>query len=90
MFRLWGKVFKSNHMIKDHVAVDDRTDVNRTKKVYSCLEEICHKFDLSAPIWLDVNIRDFINYDKTRFTKDSFMESVDFDYLEIHVIEEDD
>ena len=28
--------------------------------------------------------------DKTRFSKDSFIEEVPFDYLEIHVIEEDD
>jgi len=27
--------------------------------------------------------------DLTRFTADSFVEEIDFDYLEIHVIEED-
>ena len=26
---------------------------------------------------------------KTRFTKDNFIDQIDFDYLEIHVIEED-
>ena len=27
---------------------------------------------------------------RARFTKDAFMEEIDFDYLEIYVIEEDD
>ena len=52
------------------------------------LDEICHEFDLSQPIWLDSNIRYFQLHDKTRFTKDSFIESIDFDYLEFQVIEE--
>ena len=45
--------------------------------------------NLSIPIWLDLNIRDFKKFSRTRFTGDSFMEEVDFDYLEIRIIEED-
>ncbi len=33
--------------------------------------------------------KDFKRHSKTRFTKDSFIEHIDFDYLEIQVIEED-
>ena len=61
---------------------------SRTAMVFQALDEICHEFDLSQPIWLDSNIRDFQLHDKTRFTKDSFIESIDFDYLEFQVIEE--
>ena len=32
---------------------------------------------------------DEVCYAKTRFTQDSFIESIDFDFLEMHVIEED-
>lgn len=45
---------------------------------------------MSKPIWLNVNVEEFKRIDKTRFSKDSFIEEVPFDYLEIHVIEEDD
>ena len=51
MFRLWGKIWTDNHMMKDTVICND-TDDTRTH------------------------------------TKDSFIESIDFDYLEIEVIEE--
>ena len=39
-------------------------------------------------MWLDNNIMDFKRHDKTRFTSDNFIETIDFDYLEIEVIEE--
>ena len=88
MFRIWGKIFLQNHLLKDTV-VENASDLTRTRKVFAGLEEICHRFDLSVPIWLDSNIRDFKRISKTRFTKDSFIEPIEFDYLEIQVIEED-
>lgn len=89
MFRLWAKVFKNNKMIKDMVVTNDSKNLNRTKKVFQAIDEICYNYDLAKPIWLDSTIEDFKRHDKTRFTKDNFIESINFDYLEIHVIEED-
>ena len=54
MFRLWGKEFKDNHMIRDTTICDDSDDT-RTHKIFNALDEICYEFDLSKPIWLDVN-----------------------------------
>ena len=62
MFRLWGRIWKDNHMLKDTVICDDRQET-RTHKVFHCLEQICYE--------------------------DNFIEQIDFDYLEIQVIEED-
>ena len=87
MFRLWAKIFKENRMVKDTVIRDDTNDT-RTHKVFRALDEICYEFDLGKPIWLDANIRSFQCHDKTRFSQDNFVEAIDFDYLEIHVIEE--
>ena len=88
MFRIWGKLFKDNHLIKDTTICDD-TDHSRTQKVFHALDEICNEFDLEKPIWLDTNIREFQRLAKTRFHQDSFIEEIEFDYLEFHVIEED-
>ena len=88
MFRLWGKIWKDNHMIKDTVICDDSKDT-RTHKIFHALQEICYDFDLTNPIWLDKTINDFKRHSKTRFYQDNFVETVDFDYLEIQVIEED-
>ncbi|MBE5928609.1 MAG: hypothetical protein E7267_04445 [Lachnospiraceae bacterium] len=88
MFRMWGKVFKDNHMLCDYVYSSDDYSISRTKKVFEGLEVICKEFDLSVPIWLDSNINDFKRVDKTRFNSDNFIDHIEFDFLEIHVIEE--
>ena len=88
MFRLWAKLFQDNHMLKDTVVCDSTKDT-RTHKVFHALDEICQEFDLGKPIWLESNIREFQCHAKVRFYKDSFIEQIEFDYLEIQVIEED-
>ncbi len=87
MFRLWGKEMKDNHMLKDIVIIEDSDDT-RTHKIFQALDEICYAFDLSTPIWLDTTIEDFRQHNKTRFYPDNFVDAIDFDYLEIQVIEE--
>ena len=88
MFRLWAKIFKDNHMLQDTVIEDASADT-RTHKVFQALDKVCYQFDLSKPIWLDSTVNDFRRHSKTRFTQDNFVETIEFDYLEIHVIEED-
>lgn len=88
MFRLWAKIFQDNRMLKDTVICDDSQDT-RTHKVFHALDEICSQFDLGKPLWLDATVREFQRHDKVRFYQDNFVEPIAFDYLEIHVIEED-
>ncbi len=87
MFRLWGKIWKDNRMVCDTV-IEEESDDTRTHKIFRALEEICHEFDLSKPIWLDSTVADFKKRSKTRFYKDSFIDEIDFDYLEIQILEE--
>ena len=89
MFRLWAKIMKENRLINDMVVVNDNKDNTRTKKIFDAMDEICNAFDLSKPIWLKATIAEFKKLDKARFYQDNFIETIDFDYLEIQVIEED-
>lgn len=88
MFRMWGKIFKDNRLMRDTVAEIGDYSLSRTQMVLRALDEICYEFDLEKPIWLDARVREFQLHSKARFTRDSFIEAVDFDYLEIQVIEE--
>ena len=88
MFRLWGKIWKDNRLLKDSVAESWDYSLSRTEMILQSIDKLCDEFDLGHPIWLDSNIRDFQLHDKTRFTSDSFVESIEFDYLEIQVLEE--
>jgi len=75
-------------MQKDTVICNDEDDT-RTHKVMKCLEKASYELDLPKPIWLGVNVNDFKMHNKCRFTQDSFIEEVPFDFMEISVIEED-
>ena len=86
--RIWGKLIKDNRLLQDHV-VEIYNDDSRTAKVFAALNELCIHFDLSVPLWLDANIKEFQRHAKTRFSQDSFIEGIDFDFLEFQVIEED-
>ena len=86
--RFWTKVFYENHLIKDTTCEDFGTD-SRTFKVFRALEESCRALDLPVPIWLKNNVKDFQRIARARFRQDSFIETIDFDYLEFQVIEED-
>ena len=88
MFRLWAKIFKDNHLLQDTVITDDSIDT-RTHKIFRALDNVCSQFDLSKPIWLDSTIVEFKKHNRVRFTQDNFIEEIEFDHLEIHVIEED-
>lgn len=88
MFRIWIKIFTDNRLSKDIVITNEEDDT-RTHKIMKALDEACYEFDLCKPVWLDVNIRDFKRHSKVRFNQDNFIEKIDFDFLEIHVIEED-
>ena len=89
MFRLWAKIIVSGKMIKNMTIENPDSSLNRTKKIFSALDEVCYAYDLSKPLWLDKNIREFKKNSRTRFTKDNFVDEIEFDSLDIEVIEED-
>lgn len=88
MFRMWGKLIKDTRIIKDTVICVSDYSLSRTDMVLKALGEICYEFDLEKPMWLDAAILEFLRHAKTRFSQDNFIESIEFDFLEIQVIEE--
>ena len=79
----------SGKMVKNMTIENSDSSLNRTKKIFNSIDEICYAYDLSKPIWLDKNIREFKKNSRTRFTKDNFVDEIEFDSLDIEVIEED-
>lgn len=86
--RIWFKMMEDNHLLKD-MTVENTSNDTRTHKIFEALDEVCYAFDLSKPIWLEANVTEFKRHGKTRFNQDSFIDHIDFDFLELHVIEED-
>ncbi len=85
--RIWFKLWKDSRLLNDLV-MEERGDDTRTHKIFHALEQACYAFDLSSPIWLDATASEFKRHAKARFYQDNFVEAIDFDFLEIHIIEE--
>ena len=88
MFRLWGKIIKDTHLLQDAVIENSDYSMSRTSMVLDAVDKLCYEFDLGHPVWLDKTIEEFKRHDKARFTQDNFIEGIEFDYLEIQVLEE--
>jgi hypothetical protein len=88
MFRMWGKIIKDTRILYDTVICISDYSLSRTDMVFQALEDMCYQFDLEKPMWLSATVSEFKQHSKARFTNDNFIEQVDFDFLEIQVIEE--
>ena len=59
MFRLWGKEFKDNHMLRDTVICDE-TDETRTHKIFNALDSICYEAFIGLLGGIAGNILSFV------------------------------
>lgn len=80
---LWLRTIKHQRMDRQHVEPCTRDDPQ------TALEEACRKLDIARPIWLDKHTREWDEFGQTRFLPDDFLESVDFQRLEIEYIDPD-
>ena len=84
---MWGKIWKNNRILRDTTVTITAEDT-RTHKVFQALDAICLELDLEHPLWLDSCVREFKKHSSARFRQDSFIEHIDFDCLEIQILEE--
>ncbi len=80
---LWVRVIRHHRTARQVTLPCSRNDPEEA------LSEACRSLDLSRPLWLDKNQREWDEFGQTRFLPDAFMESVDFDRLEIEFIDPD-
>ena len=90
MLRIWGKIYKNNKLINDTVIENNSKTMDFTTKIDMVMEELCLYFDLQKPLWLNENLKDLNRFSRTVFTQSHFIEEINFDYLEIEIIENTD
>lgn len=81
---LWVRVMRRQRILK-HCTLPCHRDTPQ-----DALQDACASLDIPRPLWLGKNDRDWENFGQTRFLKDAFFEAVDFDHLEIQLIEPDE
>lgn len=82
MKKMWAKIMKENRIKKDCVI-----EVDKNTTLYDNLKEVCYILNLETPIILKKHKFEIIDYNITRFRKSDFVDSIDFDYLQIEYFE---
>ena len=80
---LWVRTIRRHRMDRQLTIPCTRDDPQ------DALIEACQKLDISVPLWLDKNQRDWEEFAQTRFLPDAFMDPVNFERLEIEFIDPD-
>lgn len=80
---LWVRTIRRHRIDRQVVEPCTRSDPQ------DALEAACRKLDIAKPLWLEKNQREWDDFGQTRFLPDAFLESVDFERLEIEYIDPD-
>lgn len=78
--RLWVRLMKRHRVERDAIIECQHEDAEEA------LRELLPKLDLSQPMWLPRHHQDWEQYSLTRFLPEHFVESVNFDYMEVSFI----
>ena len=87
MVRIWAKIYRDKKIVQSFIY--EREAPFRREDLFSYLTEICERFDAPVPVLLSTHERHFVQFNNLRLRASAFVESVDFDYLQLENIAED-
>ena len=79
MFRIWAKVLKEGHIIKQ--TTYEREEKFTYADFFRYLAEICDALDIPTPVLLKRHIFNYAKFRHVVFRPADFMETVNFDRL---------
>ena len=79
MFRIWAKVLRDGHIIKQ--TTYEREEAFTYAQFFRYLADICEALDIPTPVLLKQHIFNYAKFNHVVFRPQDFMESVPFDKL---------
>ena len=79
MFRIWGKVLKDGHIVRQ--VTYEREEKFSYSRFFSYLTDICDALDVPTPVLLKPHIFNYAKFNHVIFRPSDFMENVPFDRL---------
>ena len=81
--RLWGRLIRHHRIARQETVTIEGDDIEEA------FLEICRRFDVQRPLQLPKHNREFEQFGRTFYAREHFTEPVDFDRLEIELIQPD-
>jgi len=78
-----GKLVKGTAILNERVVDKEDSSVAFKDLLEDNFISLCKQLDISVPLWLNRNTKEFVKYRRTSFTKDQFIDSVKFDRFDI-------
>jgi hypothetical protein len=79
MFRIWGKVIKDGHIVRQ--TTYEREEKFTYAHFFNYLADICDALDVPTPVLLKTSIFNYAKFNHVIFRPSDFMEDVPFDRL---------
>lgn len=79
MVRIWAKLLKEDKIINQ--CVFEREGLTDYSLFYEYVRDICELLDCPTPVVIKTHIFNYAKYNTVRFTKNDFVEKIDFDKL---------
>ncbi len=83
--RLYGKIIKDTRLIREALVDEDDDNLNYRDKLEKCFVNLCREIDIPVPLWIKKNTKEFGAFRRTFFSKEQFVEIVNFDRFEIRI-----
>ncbi len=81
MLKIWAKTIVREKITRDLMYI--RAEKFFERDFHTHLMEICHELDIPTPVVLKSHKQNFMRFNITKFRASDFVESVDFEYLQL-------
>lgn len=81
MIKLWAKIITDNKLCQD--LIYESIDNYCRDEFYDHISEICYKLNIPTPVLIENHYINYEVFNMAKFLPRDFVESVDFDMLEI-------
>ena len=82
--KIWAKTTVEDKITRD--LLYEYEAIANENEFVAVLQEICGQMDIPTPVATRVNFNHFVMFNNTRFKPRDFVESVDFDMLDIEAV----
>lgn len=86
--KIWASTISGEKITRDVLFEYEHAD--NLDEFVSVLQNVCEQMDIPTPVTTYVNFTHFVAFNNTRFKPRDFVESVDFDVLNVEAVPEKD
>lgn len=83
--KLIGRIFDGKKYIQEAIYEKPDDETSLRDRLEEALITVCRQLNISVPLWLGRNTKEFVHFQKTVFLPDQFIDEVKFVRFEIRM-----